>query len=162
MKRALMLSLTLSTVALAQDITVKTNRGAVTVKRAGGAVQVKTNKGTDVRVETDGKQEEVTGVELSGIRSDAWMVDGQDKRLTHACARDEDVNVTGQDNDITLTGPCRHVQVSGQDNRVTTEQATSINASGMKNTVTWRRGPSREQKPRISTSGFDNSVSRQE
>lgn len=190
-----------SSLALAQNVTVKTSRGTLNVNRAGNTLQVDSNtskgrknvtveqagnatdvqaNGAAVRVETDqapapapaaSDDELVAGVQALAARSDnAWTVDGQRKRLAHACTPNEDVSISGQHNAITLTGPCGFVQVSGQHNAVSVEQAQSIDTSGMNNQVTWRNGPARQcpagvrgpcfDQPRLSTSGFDNQVAR--
>jgi hypothetical protein len=198
MKNTLLLTLVVSSMALAQNIQVQTDRGTLDVAHSPGTLQVKSKtrapapapapvddedtavpapaptQTTEVRV--NGQTIRVEGprsarrqsaeaqvqasVDALEGHSTAWTVDGQGKRLEHRCAIDEDVNVTGQSNQVVLSGPCRNVWVSGHGNRVTVEQAGLIDASGFKNLVWWRAGLSGD--PRVFTSGFDNAVTRQQ
>ena len=235
MTRALLLSLTFASLAFAQEVQVKTDKGTLDVKNGPGGVQVKSKGKTlkvkssagatdvqvdkggeasgvqvgttdgatvDVNVESGGRKNAVrvggasgtTDVQVNGVgvrvggtgtapakrgsaaseadlaaglnalmgaRADAWLVDGAGKKLSHTCAPNENVNVTGASNTVTLSGPCRNVWVSGSGNRVTTEQAGAIDASGSKNQVKWKAGLTDDREPQVTTSGFNNSVAKQ-
>jgi hypothetical protein len=86
-----------------------------------------------------------------------WQVDGMGRTETHACAPNEDVQINGQGHVITLTGPCRTVQVSGTSNQVKTDVAEKIQANGMSNSVSWKAGPG-GKKPKIQLSGMGNTA----
>jgi hypothetical protein len=124
----------------AKDVEVKTGGGATTVKSAPGETDADEAQGSTQRA-VDGK----------------WMVDGMGRTETHACAPNEDVVITGQGHVITLTGPCRNINVSGQSNQVKTDVAASIQASGMSNSVGWKAGAG-GKKPKVALSGMGNSA----
>jgi hypothetical protein len=63
------------------------------------------------------------------------------------------VSVSGMTNTVDITGHCAKVTVSGVQNKVTVESADDIEASGMKNAVTYQSG-----SPQVNKSGLDNSV----
>ena len=63
------------------------------------------------------------------------------------------MSISGVNNEVTLTGHCRSVDVSGVENTVTTDATDAIVVSGMKNTVTFRSGT-----PELTNSGFDNTI----
>jgi hypothetical protein len=64
-----------------------------------------------------------------------------------------DVSISGVSNTITITGHCTSLQVSGVSNVITIDSAGAINASGIKNRVTYHSG-----EPDINNSGPENVV----
>jgi hypothetical protein len=64
-----------------------------------------------------------------------------------------DVSISGVSNTITVTGHCASLQVSGVSNVITIDSAGAINASGIKNRVTYHSG-----EPDINNSGSENIV----
>jgi hypothetical protein len=195
----LSLAIVLPSLAVAQNVTVQTDKGGVDVQTGSGNVTVK-KKGKKTKVSAGGATTEVetsgegdstavsvgtsggtTEVKTSGGAKKAkksagggglggldaltcldagFMVDGQDKKVSHVCPADEDVAVSGQGNQVALSGPCRKVCVSGHKNRVTVEKAGAIDASGDKNSVKWKSGL--DGDPKIMRSGFDNTVDKVE
>jgi hypothetical protein len=79
-------------------------------------------------------------------------VAGSGKHQTLVCDGGS-VTVSGMSNTVDITGHCASVTVSGVQNKVTVESADGIEASGMKNAVTYRSG-----SPRLNNSGLDNSI----
>ncbi len=73
----------------------------------------------------------------------------------HACAPGEDIDVSGTNNHLTLTGSCGEVTVSGLGQTVSIERAAAITLSGKNNTVTWAHG-----EPKVTKSGAGNQASR--
>ena len=69
---------------------------------------------------------------------------------------DADVNISGVNNTVTLTGHCLSVSVSGVENKITVDSADVIGASGFDNEIIYLSGD-----PKINASG-SNSVSRDE
>jgi hypothetical protein len=64
-----------------------------------------------------------------------------------------DVTISGVSNIVTITGHCASLQVSGVSNVITIDSAGAINASGIKNRVTYHSG-----QPEINNSGSENVV----
>lgn len=143
--------------------TVEVNNGskAGTVAVDGDTVDVN-NGNKAVRVETGGANVNVAADQAQGNGPAAvngvWSINGgQGEVLSHACAANEDVNVSGQGHAITLTGPCRTLTVSGQSNKLVTDFAERINVSGMSNTVSWKAGPN-AKPPKVNVSGMGNAA----
>lgn len=131
--------------------------GAVQVQKGDTTVQVDpsgvtTTTSDDATVTTGARA--ATATSQDGV----WEVAGQGRADTHACAANEDVKVSGQGHDITLSGPCRRVAVSGQGNTVTADEVASIAISGVSNTVHWKTAPKGKKKPAIKLSGLKNSA----
>jgi hypothetical protein len=95
------------------------------------------------------------------------------KSVTVDCAKDKRVELMGNHIAVTLTGTCTRVTMTGNHGTVT-GSATSVMISGNfnnasidaaddiaisvnNNAVTWKRGVS-SAKPKIASSGKDNSV----
>jgi Protein of unknown function (DUF3060) len=123
----------------AAAVAAKTEGASATVKVAPGTVAVE-NAGP-APVAADGK----------------WVIQGQGRTETHACAANEDIEVNGQGHTLTFTGPCRTLRVNGQGNTVVTDVAASIFANGMNNTVSWKNGAD-GKKPKISLGGMSNAA----
>ncbi|BBY57756.1 DUF3060 domain-containing protein [Mycolicibacterium sarraceniae] len=64
---------------------------------------------------------------------------GNNKMASYACGGG-DIDIVGDDNEVTVTGHCRKVRISGNDNMVVLETADSIRTSGDHNVVTYRSG----------------------
>lgn len=142
--------------AEAADVNVNAGGTAVDVKSGSKNVKVKTGGGTVTVTGSNGKTVSVQ----PGAADGKWFVDGQGRTESHTCAANEDVEVTGQGHVLTLNGPCRSIVVSGQGSVVTTDVAGSINVSGMGNKVRWKAALT-GKKPKVSSSGMDNSISQQ-
>ena len=170
MFRLVLISSCLASIAFAQ-VTVtgkngktgKVGAGGVDVQNANGKVKVNAG-GTSVKVEatdSDDADEKVVEVDQNGplpaAKDGTWIVEGQGRTETHACAANEDVRLDGQGHTITLTGPCRNIVVNGQGSVVTTDVAAKIEANGMNNQVKWKKAAS-GKKPVISLSGMNNAA----
>ncbi|GMU61905.1 MAG: hypothetical protein AMXMBFR34_36680 [Myxococcaceae bacterium] len=131
--------------------TVKSGDKAVQVNTGGGATTVTDSKGNTITVDDTG-----TGP-VPTLADGVWTVTGQGRSGTHACGANEEVRISGQGHHLTLTGPCKKVQVSGQSNNVTTDTAEVIQVSGMSNQVSWKAGAG-GKKPKVSLSGMGNSA----
>jgi hypothetical protein len=79
-------------------------------------------------------------------------VAGSGKHETLVCDGGS-VSISGMTNTVDITGHCAKVTVSGVQNKVVVESADDIEASGMKNAVTYHSG-----SPQVNKSGLDNSV----
>jgi hypothetical protein len=144
-----------------KTVDVQTGPGTATIRSGDKTVQVNT-PGMMGTVATDSEGGAVT-VDDTGIGpaptlvDGVWTVTGQGRSGTHACGPNEEVRISGQGHQLTLTGPCRSVVVSGQSNVVATDVAGSIVVSGVSNQVSWKAGLS-GKKPKISLSGLGNSA----
>ena len=69
------------------------------------------------------------------------------------CADGDEIEVSGIENTVTLTGHCLKVTVSGQKNNVIIDSTDAIDASGIDNVVTYHTGT-----PKIDHSGIDVTV----
>ncbi|MDX2015064.1 MAG: DUF3060 domain-containing protein [Myxococcaceae bacterium] len=154
---------------------VRVGAGTVEVKKGDKAVNVNTGsagvqvQGTQadgtqsgVAVETNGEAAPAGGAAAgvgpaSALVGSTWQVRGMGKTETHACAANEDVDVAGQSNTLTFTGPCRVVKVSGQSNTVTLDEVVDLRVSGMTNTATWKQGPG-GKAPKVKVSGMGNAA----
>ncbi|QSQ24628.1 DUF3060 domain-containing protein [Pyxidicoccus parkwayensis] len=92
--------------------------------------------------------------------SGTFEVSGMSETATHECTPGTKVEITGASNDVTLTGECKSVEVSGSGNKVKVEATSSIEVAGTNNNVTWKRGHGKS-KPKISRTGVGNKVTQQ-
>jgi hypothetical protein len=81
------------------------------------------------------------------------------KGRTMACTKQDEINVSGIEENVEVTGECASLQVSGADNHVTIEAVGRIGVSGSNNSIRWRRGAGGAD-PKISKSGVENKVER--
>jgi Protein of unknown function (DUF3060) len=96
------------------------------------------------------------------------------KTATQDCSKDPEANVAGNNNTITLTGACKRIMVTGNNNTlnvasvaqlyvpgnhdvITVEAVDAINVPGNHNTVTWTKGIS-ANKPKVSSPGTRNKI----
>lgn len=101
-------------------------------------------------------------------------IDAAGKSVTHDCASDSALSVTGSGNQVTVTGTCTLVDVMGSGNEVTIETSTKvaitgsgnkvhvdasdrISISGSSNQLTWKKGL-KSKKPKVSRTGVGNTV----
>lgn len=143
----------------AKDVNVNAGGTAVDVKSGTRNVQVKTGGGATTITGSNGKSVTIGGAQgpAPTTADGKWVVTGQGRTEAHACAANEDVEVSGQGHVLTLSGPCRTIQVSGQGIEVTTDVAGSIKVSGLGNKVLWKAALT-GKKPKVSVSGMDNSA----
>lgn len=66
-------------------------------------------------------------------------VSGYDQKKSIACTKLNPVTVNGGRSVITIKGPCRHIMVNGDGNRITLDAAIAIVLNGDKNTVQYAR-----------------------
>lgn len=141
----------------AKEVNVNAGGTAVDVKKGDKNVQVKTGGGTTTVTGSNGKSVTIQQGAPTGAVDGKWVVDGQGRTESHVCAANEDVEISGQGHVLTLSGPCRTIQVSGQGIEVTTDVAGSIKVSGMSNKVLWKAALT-GKKPKVSVSGMENSA----
>jgi hypothetical protein len=65
--------------------------------------------------------------------------------------------ITGNNDDITISGECSKVEVVGHDNKITLVAVGVIEVMGQNNLITYHRGLN-AQKPKIDTTGENNKV----
>jgi hypothetical protein len=104
--------------------------------------------------------------------ADVTVVDNG-KTLTIDCAKDKNVNLVGNNYNVTLVGTCALVTVggnggevrgsaarfyvSGNKNRVSADGADQIYVAGNNNQVSWRRAVTRRE-PAVANTGAGNAV----
>ena len=130
-----------------------------------GSVQVRTGN-TSVNTQAEGAEElggadvetedeqGATGQQQAGATLD---ISGSDSQETHRCSPKTEVNISGSDNDITLTGECKKVSVNGSTNKVQVEAVAAIEVTGSENQITWKRAVG-AKKPKVTRTGHDNKV----
>lgn len=138
---------------------VKVNKnGQVEVK--AGNTTVKTDAadaetGSAV-VETSDEDEDTKGEEKP--EEGKLEISGVGGNETHRCTpKMNEVEVTGSDNQLTLTGDCKSVTVSGANNKVKVEAVATIDVAGSGNEVLWKRAVG-AKKPKVSRTGVNNKV----
>lgn len=85
-----------------------------------------------------------------------WVLDGDGRNEKHVCATNEEIEVGGQRNVLTVTGPCKSLRIVGEKNTVNIEITKSVSIKGSHNTVNWQRAPA--GKPREYLTGTGNTV----
>jgi Protein of unknown function (DUF3060) len=96
--------------------------------------------------------------------------------ITHDCAKDPEVSISGSSSTFTLTGACTTVSIAGSSNKVTIESSekvavtgstnevsvdatNKISVLGTSNKVAWKKAI-KGKKPKISSTGVGNKVSK--
>jgi hypothetical protein len=106
-------------------------------------------------------------------RADVNLFDN-DQKVTVDCAKDKEVNITGNKATVTLTGTCevvnisgnkatvkgsvRNANVSGNENTLVLDAVDAILVSGNKNTISYKK-PVKEKKTSSMNTGTDNKIS---
>ena len=62
-------------------------------------------------------------------------IDGNKQTVTIDCAKDPNVMISGNQNNVALTGACTAVSVSGNHNKVAIASSTAVSVPGNENTV---------------------------
>jgi hypothetical protein len=96
--------------------------------------------------------ERLAQVPPSGPAGDPVIISGVGSSRAVRCEGNT-VSVNGVRNEVTLTGRCTRVDVTGVENTVIVESAEAIDVSGVDNTVTFLSG-----EPELSRSGIGNTV----
>jgi hypothetical protein len=130
-----------------------------------GNVEVKTGNTTVKTGDADADQPGATVVETQdedagGDEKPAGgklEISGTGANETHRCTPKTEVDVSGSGNEVTLTGECKSVTVSGADNKVKVEAVAAIEVTGSGNEVTWKRAVG-AKKPKVSRTGVNNKV----
>lgn len=87
-------------------------------------------------------------------------VSGVGQKVEHACtAAQPAVSVNGSGNQVTLTGECQRVEITGSNNLVTMEAVGRISVNGSANRATYVRGLGKKA-PKIERTGVGNSVTK--
>ncbi|MFZ5480102.1 MAG: DUF3060 domain-containing protein [Myxococcota bacterium] len=95
------------------------------------------------------------------LAGDTFAIAENNRTVAYACKPDGVVQVLGNGNSVTLTGPCDAVSVTGNDNTVHTEMARTITVAGNQNGVSWQRGVGKDP-PRVQNLGNGNKVARKQ
>ncbi len=144
-----------TSVKVGQDGNVEVKTGNTEVKTGGAGTSVRTG---DTEVETQGGGEEGESAQAETQSDDASIeIAGMGAKETHRCSSKTEVDVSGSDNDVTLTGDCKRVSVSGSGNKVNVEAVGAIDVMGANNAVTWKKAVG-GKKPKVSRSGANNKV----
>jgi hypothetical protein len=138
-------------------------QGSTSVKVGkDGSVQVRTGN-TSVNTQAGGT-EELGGADVETEDESAGEAAGATQELsgsgmqeTLRCSPNTEVNISGSDNDITLTGECKRVSVDGSTNKVKVEAVATIDVTGSENQVTWKRAVG-AKKPKVNRTGHNNKV----
>lgn len=139
-----------------KEVTVANGDQAVSVGTTGGPdVTVKTNDGKSITVDAQKMVEIAT--EGSTASGETFMITQDDLNTTYQC-NGRKIMLSGSNCRIRFQGFCGSVWVSGDDNVVTVDKTRAINVSGANNRVSWTNG----ERPSISNTGEDNTISHQE
>ncbi|HYO71362.1 MAG TPA: DUF3060 domain-containing protein [Archangium sp.] len=162
--RGTVLSGVLAGLLLAPGVGVAQGGTSVKVGK-DGSVQVRTGN-TSVNTQAEGAEElggaDVEAEDKPGATGEKQAgavleISGSDGQETHRCSPKTEVNISGSDNDITLTGECKHVSVNGSTNKVKVEAVATIDVTGSENQITWKRAVG-AKKPKVNRTGHDNKV----
>jgi hypothetical protein len=113
---------------------------------------------------------------LCGVAAaDAMFADNK-QTATVDCAKDANVNISGNEATITLTGVCenvnvagnkakvtgsaKNVNVSGNDNTVDLDAVDKLMVSGNSNTVSYKSATDPKKKPKVANPGNKNKVTK--
>jgi hypothetical protein len=144
-----------STVTVGKDGSVKVHSGDTKVDVGDGKVNVQT-QGASTEVSADGDEASSanTAASDSGI-----VITGSSRKETIACNGNTRVSISGSENELTFTGECKKVAVTGSMNKVSLDTVDKISVTGSSNTVTWKQASSGNKKPKVAVLGQDNKVS---
>ncbi len=147
----------------AGNVTVTTGQGTTAVQTGSSNVRVETKPGS-VNVATPAPavvQPAPTPAPApdDGDDDEDLVVQENGQTLEHTCSADQQIIVNGNDNGLTLHGPCKNVHVNGDRNRITTDSVQSIVANGDSNQIQWRATP-RGKNPKVSSNGNKNSITK--
>ena len=139
-----------------------TKNGGIKIDTGGTRVDVNSDGNVSVRV-PNGKVD-VDDDTPSVAAGEATENDGQislmgtEQKQTVTCAKGAEVSIEGTSNDYIIKGECKHVSVTGTDNKVRVASVGRVTVEGTGNVVTWERGLGSAKKPKVSTSGVNNKV----
>jgi hypothetical protein len=162
--RGAVLSGVLASLLLAPAMSAAQGRTSVKVGKNGN-VEVKAGD-TEVKTDGAGSEDQLGGadVEAEGEEegeekpANAQLeISGTGGQETHRCSPKTEVDITGSDNEVTLTGECKSVSVSGANNKVKVDAVATISVTGANNAVAWKRAVG-GKKPKVSRSGANNKV----
>ncbi len=134
-----------TSVKVGKDGNVHVKAGDTEVK-TGGADEGEQLGGADVEEEEAAKPNDAK-IEISGSGS----------QETHRCSPKSEVDISGNDLEVTLTGECGSVSVNGSNNKVKVETVSAIEVTGANNSVTWKKAVG-GKKPKVSRNGAGNTV----
>ena len=138
-----------TSVKVGKDGSVQVRAGNTSVNtQAAGAEEL---GGADVEVEDEGAGD---GEKQAGA---ALEISGSESQESHRCSPATEVNISGSDNDITLTGECKRVSVNGSTNKVKVEAVAAIDVTGSDNQIIWKRAVG-AKKPKVNRTGHNNKV----
>ncbi|WP_163861646.1 DUF3060 domain-containing protein [Myxococcus eversor] len=147
-----------ASVQVGKDGSVKVKSQGNTVETRGGTTRVRGGGGVDVQVDGAVARDDDDEADTSSRRSGSLELVDSDGTVAHDCADGGKVEIVGSDNKVTLTGTCELVEVTGSDNKVTVHTVRRIETTGSGNSVTWKQGPEKGKKPRVSNTGSNNRV----
>jgi|GEM_PF-3591691 len=145
------------TIQIGKDGNVKVHSGGNKVDVRGGNVKVESEgTRTTVKVERDGDDDKKDADDDSSSEID---ITGAGRKETLACNGTTEVSISGSSNELTFTGVCKSVDVTGSSNKITLDAVERIDVTGTDNTVTWKKAAGGRKKPKVSSTGTDNKVS---
>ncbi|AGC47001.1 hypothetical protein MYSTI_05725 [Myxococcus stipitatus DSM 14675] len=148
-----------ASVQVGKDGSVRVKAPGATIETRGGSARVRTGGGVDI--EADGATAHDDDREESDTRSrggDSLELVDSGSTVTHDCGDGGKVEIVGSSNKVVLTGTCEFIEVTGSNNTVTAHTVRRIETTGSVNSVTWKHGPEKGKKPRISNTGSKNRI----
>ncbi len=127
--------------------TVRVDGSGVKVDAPGAHVQVGAG---GVQLEAGGASLQVNGVSKSNSDQDTLSITGVGDTRSYP-VENKDVEVSGANHNLKLTGKVKELEVSGSSNVVEVEQVSSVSVSGTNNRVVYSG-----DKPEIELSGLGN------
>ncbi len=148
-----------TSVKVGKDGSVEVKTGNTSVKADGSGVDTRTGgtvvEARDTEVEAQDEDEQ-DGEETAGAQLE---ISSTGNTETHRCSPKTEVDISGSENEITLTGECKSVSVSGASNKVKVEAVGTITVVGSGNEVLWKKGVG-GKKPKVSRTGVNNKVAK--
>ncbi|WP_342375167.1 DUF3060 domain-containing protein [Myxococcus stipitatus] len=148
-----------ASVQVGKDGSVRVKAPGATIETHGGSARVRTGGGVDI--EADGasaRDEDRDDADTTSRRGGSLELVDTGSTVTHDCGDGGTVEIVGSNNKVTLTGTCEAVEVTGSNNTVTVHTVRRIETTGSVNSVTWKHGPERGKKPRVSNTGSKNRI----
>ncbi|MBL8924471.1 MAG: DUF3060 domain-containing protein [Myxococcaceae bacterium] len=146
----------------AANVNVKTGQGTTTVQVGGQAVRVENTPAATVVVTPPPAPvapPPPVAPEVVGEDEDDLVIQENGQTIEHTCGNDQLVIVNGDQNVLSLHGPCKDLHVNGARNRITADSVQSIVANGDANQIHWRAGR-QGKNPRVSSNGNKNTVAK--
>lgn len=152
--------------ASAQDTTIRAGKEGAKIHAGGTRVEAGQDgrviiQAPNAQIETGAHADDSNTANTAVVSSEGDSeldLTGDGQRKTLSCNGDTEVSVTGSSNDYTFKGVCKSVEVTGSSNKVSLDVVGELEVTGTDNTITWRRAKGDARKPKISSTGSNNTV----